>query len=628
MTASRVTAGKEVVFRLAVKDLRHEWILTVCMIMAISAVLAPLLLLFGLKYGIIEWGREYLTQDPRYREIRPLASKTFTGEWFETIRKRAGVAYAVPMTRQISATVKAGLKGREIQTELNVIPTSDGDPLILENGAAVPRDIQCVLTRFAAEAMGVKTGDVIEIQASRVVGSRYEYGTLDMTVAGVLSVRASELKSVYVRLPVLEAVEKYKDGQAVPEFHWPGSTPKAYPLYDGVILVMAEPLDKVEEMNLRNRTGFTKIETMTPESLRTLAGFRVSPEKSVYRLYTQTTPAGEESVAAVVNRLRGRDVRIFPWSSGLSGDLVAEGGRKLASLNLFGLTPAMEDANIGLSPSPPWTPSPDGKAGPLTILLPAGVDAGPGPVFLQLTREEGDSLRIPVSVADGRGDIPGAALIPDSLAGVLRLFRERNLHFDAEASEFTLLRRGYAGFRLYAATINDVDGLRRYFEEIAIPVHTEIKEIKKVIELDKGMTLIFWLLAAVGIAGCVASLTASLYASVERKKREMAVLRLIGLSGMKLIRFPVYQGVMIGSGGFFASLAIFAVFSRLINEWFRPYADKLLGFPMDAGVSFCHLPMPYVVGIYLAAVLIAAIAATLSAIRVAAIEPAEALRDE
>ena len=43
----------KLVGELAFSDYRHEWIISGCAVLALSAVLIPLLVLFGLKYGII-----------------------------------------------------------------------------------------------------------------------------------------------------------------------------------------------------------------------------------------------------------------------------------------------------------------------------------------------------------------------------------------------------------------------------------------------------------------------------------------------------------------------------------------------------------------------------------------------
>src|SRR5690606_39362760 len=52
---------------LAAHSLRHEWILTLCLVIALAAVIAPLLVLLGLKHGTIETLRDRLVEDPVFR---------------------------------------------------------------------------------------------------------------------------------------------------------------------------------------------------------------------------------------------------------------------------------------------------------------------------------------------------------------------------------------------------------------------------------------------------------------------------------------------------------------------------------------------------------------------------------
>src|SRR5690606_41284738 len=77
-TRARLVAG------LAFDDYRHEWVLSGCSVLALAAVLIPLLVLFGLRYGIIANLLDPLVENPRYREISPVTSGHFTPQWFET----------------------------------------------------------------------------------------------------------------------------------------------------------------------------------------------------------------------------------------------------------------------------------------------------------------------------------------------------------------------------------------------------------------------------------------------------------------------------------------------------------------------------------------------------------------
>jgi putative ABC transport system permease protein len=256
-------------------------------------------------------------------------------------------------------------------------------------------------------------------------------------------------------------------------------------------------------------------------------------------------------------------------------------------------------------------------------MLPESVKSLDDPVQMRITRGD-DSFVFPIQIESD--SIPreieqkNTAFVPARLAGVLNLFKRRNITFDNTSREFILARRGYAGFRLYASTIDDVELIKQYLEGEGIPVHTEAERIRDVTELDKYLTLIFWLITTVGVIGGVATLMASLYASVERKRKDLSILRLIGLSGTTLLRFPIYQGIIIAVGGFGVALVFFESLAWIINSLFSSH--------LQAEESLCRLAIWHLLIILGATVSVAILAGTVAAWRITRIEPAEALRDE
>ncbi len=621
------------VLRLSLSDLRHEWILSFCLVMAVAAVLSPLLILFGLKFGTIEVLRYRLVQDPRNREIRPMVSTSFDQAWFDEMRKRVEVAFIVPTTRQISATVDARLKdvkegAEEGGLSLDLVPTDLGDRLVLENSSPIPGENGAVLSNTAADALGAEPGDTLILTAKRLKGTEYETAEVPLTVDGVLDPRATALNQVFVRLPVLEAVERYKDGQAVPEYGWPGSTPRAYPVYDGLLVVLDAPLDPVREFQLVNNSGFADIRKIDAAEASDVIGCELDTDKTLYFLSTRTKPVDEDSVAAVGYRLRGQHPVLLPWVEPFPAALLDESGRVVAEFRAVGLTvdqgdgdglfPTAEDWNASLANGAD-SPAPDAPASDwAVVLLPQGVDAPQGKALLKLERGQ-DSLAFPVTVLPGHA--PGdMALVPARLAGVANLFGERNLSWDDTLAEFVLGRRGYAGFRLYAATIDDVARIKEDLEGAGIPVHTEAARIRDVLELDRYLTLIFLLIAVVALVGGAASLMSSLYASVERKRRDLSVLRLLGLSGGRLWLFPIYQGVCIAALGFGVAWGFFELMAKVINTLFAAH--------LQAAESLCVLTWQHLVLALAGTVGIAVLVGLVAAWRVTSIDPAEALRDE
>ena len=230
--------------RLSLADLWHEWILSLCLMLAVAAILAPLLLLFGLKHGTIETLRHRLIQNPVNREIRPAISRSYTRGWIKELNRRPDVELAIPNTRQLSASVLVSLKGSKREVRMEIVPTAPGDPLLLENRAPVPREGQCVLSQEAMRKLGAKVGDTLVAATGRQRRGVYEKGEVELKVAGAADPRATTQERLFVLLPVLEAMESYKDGEAVPRYGWAGSLPKAYPLYDGAIVAGPQPLEK------------------------------------------------------------------------------------------------------------------------------------------------------------------------------------------------------------------------------------------------------------------------------------------------------------------------------------------------------------------------------------------------
>ena len=62
------------VFRLASRDYFHEKLMSSCFVLALAAVLGPMMVLFGLKFGIVGAMVDQLIENPLNREIRPVGS--------------------------------------------------------------------------------------------------------------------------------------------------------------------------------------------------------------------------------------------------------------------------------------------------------------------------------------------------------------------------------------------------------------------------------------------------------------------------------------------------------------------------------------------------------------------------
>ncbi len=52
------------VFRLSSRDYVHEWLMSGCFVLALATVLGPMMVLFGLKFGIVGAMVDQLIENP------------------------------------------------------------------------------------------------------------------------------------------------------------------------------------------------------------------------------------------------------------------------------------------------------------------------------------------------------------------------------------------------------------------------------------------------------------------------------------------------------------------------------------------------------------------------------------
>ncbi|RTZ73044.1 MAG: peptide ABC transporter permease [Gammaproteobacteria bacterium] len=392
---------------LATRDYFHEWQISVCFVLALAAVLGPMMVLFGLKFGIVGSMIEELREDPAKREIRPVGSGRYDRAWIESLRKRDDVIFIVPRVRSIAATLEVQSDRANRILPLEVIPSAQGDPL-LPPGSAAPKGLgEVVLSASAARKLQVSVGDGVDGSLSRRFQGRKERVHLPLTVVGVAPPRSFSRDGLFASVALSEALEDFRDGRAVPALEWEGEA--------------------------------------------------------------------------------------------------AEG------------------------------------------------------------------------------------------------------------------ERHYTGFRLYARSIYDVAGLEEGFERSGIEVRTKAADIETVRRMDRTLSAIYWSIAVIGLAGFSLSLGASLWANVDRKRKELSVLRLVGFRTGDIVWFPVVQSLYTAVLGWALACAIYLAAAWSINLMLAPQ--------LEAAQEVCRLlPRHYLIalGLTLGASVLAAV---LAGIRAARVEPSEGLRE-
>lgn len=394
------------VVSLAWQDYRADARLSACTVLALVAVIAPLLVLFGLKFGLVGSLTERLERDPAVREVIPMGGGRFSAGFIDELARRPDVAFALPRTRQIAATADLSLLTSDQTVNVEMIPTAVGDPLLGDTLPATELD-RVLLSQTAAEKLGAKPGDWLDAAFTRQFSGRAQAQRTRLQVTAVLPLEAFGRDAIFASTELLEAVEDYRDGRAVDAFGWPGDAPGA------------------------------------------------------------------------------NEQRVFP------------------------------------------------------------------------------------------------------------------------------------AFRLYARNLDDVEPLRLYFAEQHLLVSTQAQTIAQVKSLSRNLSLVFWVIATLAVVGAVAAVFAGALAAVERKRRELSVLRLLGFSTGALLLFVVLQALYSGVLAVVISFVFYGVAERGLN----------LLFVQVPGEYASHLLIRHYCVALLAALGASALAAALGGWRVARIEASEGIRD-
>lgn len=205
----------KVLFSLGLSDLIHDRKVSICIMASIVAVVAPLLLLFGLKFGIVSQLRAELLSDPRNLEIRMLASAKLEPSWFEKMQQFEGVGFVLPLTRSLNTIADLYVDSRRFAENVELIPTADKDPLL--SGVMTPqaRD-EVVLSYSAGSRLGVKQGERVQLRVTRLHESRTERAQIDVRVIAVLPPESFTRPAVFLTLPLLIEIEDFRDGFYIP----------------------------------------------------------------------------------------------------------------------------------------------------------------------------------------------------------------------------------------------------------------------------------------------------------------------------------------------------------------------------------------------------------------------------
>ncbi len=641
---------------LSMRQLRHEWASALCQCFALSAVILPLLLLYGLKNGVIKSEWERLQNDPDTLVLLPnvLTSPSVTMTQIRELSNRRGVQCVLPQPYESEVSLcKPGEKAEQ-SLSYQMVFTQQGDPTIAYyRDCPFPvfhsgRPIQeAVLSYQAAQELGIETpGALLNLVKGPI--------NLPLRVVGILP---QDNKSRDVANKRRVFIDK-ELGFALLDFH-AGLIPR---ISDGALTA---PLPTCRHLLLlaQAKDGEAAPAISAEESERLLALAReceqeagVSADVQLQQevkdgsgkplalpqggLLLAFKPRGTEGtrlaseVASALAQKAGESICVLPWNPPLSFS------------NVY------RDSDTSTATAP-WADSAllqelsRRRAADHCILYTGveGSDATPtAPDFsraesdgvweIRLWATDSDELKesvIDVEIVKVPG-LPTHGLqylcAPEDLAR-LSFSQTAATAFEWKFREpketaFFLRERRFM-FRCYANSIDDVEVLKEELEALP-PVRNKrfrmisaAEDIAKNRTLDANLQRLLLIISALGGAGAMIALLFNLFNATERRKKDYAILRTLGLGRIALITLPVYETA-------FVMLLTLAVSFGCYHGVNFLVMHQLSGL-VPAGGTLCDISLHEQLLFGLGTLALATVAAFLSSLRLCRLSPAAYIRE-
>jgi putative ABC transport system permease protein len=129
----------------------------------------------------------------------------------------------------------------------------------------------------------------------------------------------------------------------------------------------------------------------------------------------------------------------------------------------------------------------------------------------------------------------------------------------------------YPLFRMYASSIREVGVLAQRLEDAGIAVYTRSREIAATLGLQRNLRAVLAMVGVIALSGAVAALVAMQVATLRRKRRDYALLKLVGHGRDWLIALPCVHALAVASLGALLALGVYAFAASAINAYFADH---------------------------------------------------------
>ncbi|OCG00340.1 ABC transporter permease [Gilliamella sp. wkB112] len=177
----------------------------------------------------------------------------------------------------------------------------------------------------------------------------------------------------------------------------------------------------------------------------------------------------------------------------------------------------------------------------------------------------------------------------------------------------------FARARIYANSLDDVAPLSFKLREQHIETRTQANAIENMQAIDRVLTFIFSVIAITAIFGCILSFTGSFLSNIDRKRKDIAFMRLIGFQSQEIMLYLIIQTIILSCLAFFISCIFFLFGNYAFN---MVLGKNLVSQPIVSQLQFYHLTIAFLLTLCVSSIVV-----IIGGRRAVRIQPAESLRE-
>ncbi|OCG78109.1 ABC transporter permease [Gilliamella sp. Occ4-3] len=249
-------------------------------------------------------------------------------------------------------------------------------------------------------------------------------------------------------------------------------------------------------------------------------------------------------------------------------------------------------------------------------------------VKMIITRQLDGKLEKGMTELDVVGIIPENRYSRAAVFVTLELLIDMENYYDGYQSDIFPTSTGqlnppehtsFARARIYADSLDNVSPLAFKLREKHIETRTQANAIENMQAINRVLNFIFSVIAITAILGCVLSFIGSFLSNIERKRKDIAFMRLIGFRSKGIMLYLINQAMILSCLAFVASCTLFVIGNYAFN---LVLGKNLVSQSVVSQLQFYHLIIAFLLTLFIAAGIV-----LIGGRRAIKIQPAESLRE-